>query len=289
MNSKQFYRPLTATPFKSDESYMEISPCKELSSYIRCYWGTTRPLVQVENDDEVDIVIPDTCIDIIYNIDCTNNSVVGGFAGINDQSFELNSSKDTGHLVETYAIRFYAWIAYAFADDSFKETLNGYFAVGSRFEWLDKIFRQNLLELKTLQEKACFIEQLLLNKLIKARENGVVNNTIQNILKMRGSFDVSDLARESFVSTRQLERLFHEYIGITPKKLSNLIRYQFLWRDILYETNFDILNAVYKYGYTDQSHLLREFKRYHSMDIHSAKAIALKNVGNIQDITENKE
>lgn len=201
----------------------------------------------------------------------------------------MNSSKDTGHLVETFAIRFYAWSAYAFADDSFKETLNGYFAVGSRFEWLDKIFRQNLLELKTLQEKACFIEQLLLNKLIKARENGVVNNTIQNILKMRGSFDVSDLARESFVSTRQLERLFHEYIGITPKKLSNLIRYQFLWRDILYETNFDILNAVYKYGYTDQSHLLREFKRYHSMDIHSAKAIALKNVGNIQDITENKE
>lgn len=130
---------------------------------------------------------------------------------------------------------------------------------------------------------------MLLNKLIKARENGVVNNTIQSILKMRGSFDVSDLARESFVSTRQLERLFHEYIGITPKKLSNLIRYQFLWRDILYETNFDILNAVYKYGYTDQSHLLREFKRYHSMDIHSAKAIALKNVGNIQDITENKE
>lgn len=29
------------------------------------------------------------------------------------------------------------------------------------------------------------------------------------------------MARESFVSTRHLERLFHEYIGITPKKLCN--------------------------------------------------------------------
>ena len=86
------------------------------------------------------------------------------------------------------------------------------------------------------------------------------------------------------MSTRQLERLFHEYVGITPKKLSNLIRYQFLWRDILCEPDFDVIDAVYKYGYTDQSHLMREFKRYHSMDINSAKAVAFENVENIQDI-----
>lgn len=30
--------------------------------------------------------------------------------------------------------------------------------------------------------------------------------------------------------------------------------------------------------------LLREFKRYHSMDIHKAKVVAFKNVGNIQDV-----
>ena len=49
------------------------------------------------------------------------------------------------------------------------------------------------------------------------------------------------------------------------------------------ETDFDILSGVHRYGYTDQSHLLREFKRYHSMDIQSAKILALKYVGNIQD------
>lgn len=115
------------------------------------------------------------------------------------------------------------------------------------------------------------------------RENAVVNDTIQNVLIYKGSLDVSTLAKESFVSTRQLERLFHEYVGITPKKLSNLIRYQFLWRDILYEPDFDVLSAVHKFGYTDQSHLLREFKRYYSMDIHRARRVAFKDVGNIQD------
>lgn len=169
-------------------------------------------------------------------------------------------------------------------DDSLQSTMNGYFDVDSRFEWLDKIIRPKLLELKTLQEKISFTEQVLLKRLSDVRENTVVNDTIQNILINKGSLDIAKLAKESFVSTRQLERLFHEYVGITPKKLSNLIRYQFLWRDILCEPDFDVLSAVYKFGYTDQSHLLREFKRYHSMDIHNAKIMAFKDVGNIQDV-----
>lgn len=223
-------------------------------------------------------------MDIIYYIDYTENTVTGGFCGINDCSFRAHNDGSAGHIAATFAIRFYAWSAYGFADDSFKYTINGYFDVASRFEWLDTILRPVLLELKTLQERASFVEQLLLKRLYNVKENAVVDNAVQNILINKGSFDVSDLAKESFVSTRQLERLFHEYVGITPKKLSNLIRYQFLWNDILREPDFDVLSAVHKYGYTDQSHLLREFKRYHSMDIQSARTVAFKDVGNIQDV-----
>ena len=147
------------------------------------------------------------------------------------------------------------------------------------------MIRPHLLELKTLQEKVIFVEKILVKNLPNVNKNVVVNDTIQNILQHKGSLNVSNLARDSFVSTRQLERLFYEHIGITPKKLSNLIRYQLLWKDILCEPDFDVIDAVHKYGYTDQSHLMREFKRYHSMDINSAKAVAFENVGNIQDIS----
>jgi AraC-like DNA-binding protein len=283
MNNLITYRPLTATPFKRNSFYTELSPIKELQSYIRCYWGTENPLIQIENDDAPELVNPDTCVDIIYHIDYTNNTVTGGFCGINDCSFCAHSNGTIGHMVSTFAIRFYAWSAYAFADDSLKSTVNGYFDVGSRFEWLDKIIRTKLLELRTLQEKVSFTEQVLQKRLSNVRENAVVNDTVQDMLINKGSLDIAKLAKESFVSTRQLERLFHEYIGITPKKLSNLIRYQFLWRDILCEADFDVLSAVHKFGYTDQSHLLREFKRYHSIDIHKARGIAFKDVGNIQD------
>lgn len=285
MNNKIIYRPLTATPFKRNSFYAEVPPSKELQSYIRCYWGTEKPLIQIENDDAPELVIPDTCVDIIYHIDYTDNTVAGGFCGgVNDCSFHAHGSGTMGHMVSTFAIRFYAWSAYTFSDDSLQSTINGYFDIGSRFEWLDKIIRPKLLELKTLQEKILFTEQVLFKRLSDVRENTVVNDTIQNILINKGSLDIAKLAKESFVSTRQLERLFHEYVGITPKKLSNLIRYQFLWRDILCEPDFDVLSAVCKFGYADQSHLLREFKRYHSKDIHNARIMAFKDVGNIQDV-----
>lgn len=284
MRYNAIYHPLTATPFKRNSFYTENPPSKELQSYIRCYWGTENSLIQIENDNTPELVIPDTCVDIIYHIDYTDNTVTGGFCGVNDCSFNAHSNGTMGHMVSTFAIRFYAWSAYAFSDDSLQSTMNGYFDVGSRFECLDKIIRPRLLELKTLQEKISFTEQVLLKRLSDVRENTVVNDTIQNILINKGSLDIAKLAKESFVSTRQLERLFHEYVGITPKKLSNLIRYQFLWSDILCELDFDVLSAVHKFGYTDQSHLLREFKRYHSMDIHNARIMAFKDVGNIQDV-----
>lgn len=282
MNNRINYYPLTAAPFKRNASYTELAPCKELQSYIRCYWGTENPMLQAEADRVPELVIPDTCVDIIYHMDYTNHTVTGGFCGINDCSFQAQERGTTGHVEATFAIRFYAWSAYAFADDSLKSTINGYFDVGSRFEWLDRIIRPELLERKTLQERASFAEKLLMKRLPDVRENTVVNNAIQNILINRGALEVSRLAGESFVSTRQLERLFHEYVGMTPKKLSNLIRYQLLWKDIVYEQDFDVLSAVYKYGYADQAHLLHEFKKYHSMDIHKAREAAFKNVGNIQ-------
>ena len=283
MKNTIIYHPLTATPFKRNSYYTELPSCKKLQSYIRCYWGTENPLIQIKNDNAPELVIPDTCVDIIYNIDYTDNTVTGGFCGVNDCSFRAHSDGIVGHRVSTFAMRFYAWSAYAFADDSLQATINGYLEIGSRFEWLDKIIRPKLLELRTLQEKASFTEYVLLKRLSDVRENAVVDDTIQNILINKGSLDIANLAKSSFVSTRQLERLFHEYVGITPKKLSNLIRYQFLWRDVLCEPDFDMLSAVHKFGYTDQSHLLREFKRYHSMDIHKARILAFGDVGNIQD------
>lgn len=297
------YKPLTATPHRQNETYQEILPeLPGIAKYIRCFWGSTQPYIKREEHCTESIVVPDTCADIIYNIDHTDNTITGGFCGINDAAFRSSDDRKCGHLISTFAIRLYAWGAYPFAEDSLRGTANEFYDVQSRFAWLDRTLRHQLFERHTLTERARIAEEIFRRRLSSAgvtaeagctsptglpansrrRENGVVDCAVTQILLYEGAVSTAELAHECFVSSRQLERLFHEYIGMTPKKLCNLVRYQCLWNEIMHNPGFQTADAVYRYGYTDQSHLLREFKRYHAMDIHQARALAYDHVGNIQ-------
>ena len=271
------YTPATATPFLQNKNYMELCPrTPELARYIRCFWGTKNLYEKQELPDVAQLVIPDTCVDIIYEADYTENTVTSSFCGINDSSFFASDRTKRGYAVSLFAIRFYAWTAYAFSEDSLKNTVNGWFDAASRFFWLDKELRQIVFEKHTLAERSRAAEKLFAERMEQTRENDTVNQAVKQIISANGSVDTAGLAKECFISTRQMERLFHEYIGMTPKKLCNLVRYQFLWNEIIKNPGFCIQDAVYKYGYTDQSHLMREFKRYHSMDIKSARQYAAR-------------
>lgn len=133
-----------------------------------------------------------------------------------------------------------------------------------------------MFEKNTLTGRSRAAEKLFLERIKQTRENATVNHAVKQMILANGSMDAAELAKECFISTRQMERLFNEYIGMTPKKLCNLVRYQFLWNEILRNPDFNIQDAVYKYGYADQSHLMREFKRYHTMDIKSARQYAAR-------------
>ena len=275
------FLPQTATPFRRNEEYIELPPQNpELAKYVRCFWGSRHPFV-VKKSLPADLVIPDTCADIIYNIDHTAGIINSCFCGINDSSFLSSHNPKDGHLISIFGIRFFAWGTYAFSEDTLKNTLNGFFDVRTRFRWLDALLPQQLFEKTSLSERVRTAEQLFTDKLFAPRKNSVVDSAVRQILLKKGSLDTSCLARESFVSDRQLERLFHDYIGITPKRLINLMRYQLLWNDILTNPYFQVQDAVYQYGYTDQPHLMREFKRYHTMNIQTARALAFQDINGL--------
>lgn len=275
METKMLYRPLTATPFKHNSAYQEIEPCRMLQSYVRCFWGG-RMTSGTEAVESSGIVIPDTCVDIIYRMDDMGNIIISDFVGINDRSFFIKSNHNAENKMEVFAIRFYAWGAYAFCEDSFTGTVNGRYDVRERFGWLDRELRNRLSEPGDLADWIRLAETLLLKKLETARGNVIVDRVMQDILRHHGGVEISQLAKENLISSRQMERLFREYIGMTPKKLSNLVRYQCLWRDIVSQGHFNMMDAVDKYGYTDLPHLIREFERYHSMSIRNAREIAFR-------------
>lgn len=278
------YRPITATPFRMERDYKEIVPCDGLREYVCCFWGSETPFVCQETMVEHQtLVIPDTCADLMYTVDFTENRIYGGFCGINDASFYAGSSGTAGHLISTFAIRFFAWSAWKFAEDSMGNSCNGFFDAGAHFGWLDRQLRSWLFDFRTLEAAVDYAQTLLLGRLDRIRENRLLDEAVLTILDRNGAWEISRLAESMVISSRQLERIFHQNVGASPKKLSGLIRYQLLWQDIVKSRNVDLFDAVYKYGFTDQSHMLREFRQYHSMNIGSARQMAAADVGNIQD------
>lgn len=278
----QIYRPITGTPFQCDDSYREYEPCEALKPYVRCFWGSRRSYREEKGEYGVSTVIPDTCMDIIFDVNFTDNYINSSFCGINDSSFHSDRKVEKSCVVSTFAVRFYAWSAVFFAEESMSGVKNGFFDADSHFSSIRKEIAPLLFDVTSINERIPLVETVLMRHLKPERKDRIVTEAVGEMLRYRGNLRMDKLAGEIHVSNRQIERVFKENMGVSPKTLSSLIRYQYVWREALFQRNFQMQDAVGKFGYTDQSHLLREFKKYHSLSISKALENARKDVGFLQ-------
>lgn len=277
MDLSGLYHPITATPFQSNRRYQEAQVIHALlRPWIRCFW--TGAACSTPKDPHP--VIPDTCSDIIFAVSCPTGAVSASYCALNDQTFFSASSPDT--KTELFAIRFYPWAAPLFMQDTLKESLNRSFDARQHFPMLVHAMIQILNETEGFSQRCERAEFILLSSMNADRSHPVLMNAMADILQSKGRMRITDLAAHHQFSTRQLERLFREYTGASPKKLSELIRYQYLWRSAVTDPYFDVQDAVLRYGYADQSHLLRQFKQYHAMTLTQAVDYAHSHVGFVQ-------
>lgn len=246
----QKYRPILSTPF-GREGYREIAPCAALSPYIRCFWTERKTAREL-------LVIPDTCMDIIFRIDGTENDSF--FCALDENSFY---SANGG--AELFGVRFYAWTAHLFAKRGFAGSKNGAFPTEEFFGYLGAELAPYIAAAKTFEECAAAAENAFLKRLDGIRADNNLLNAVDFIIDSRGSLGISELCAHTTVSARTLERLFAAATGVSPKAFSSLVRYQLLWQEMITRSDFNILDAVEKYGYADQPHLLNDFRRRHLM------------------------
>ncbi len=88
----------------------------------------------------------------------------------------------------------------------------------------------------------------------------VVNAALAAMEDPRGITSVSEIARWCGVSERHLERLFREYVGLSPKTIARLMRFQRALAAFDDSTNWAQIAA--NAGYYDQSHLLHDFRQF---------------------------
>ncbi|NUU63171.1 helix-turn-helix domain-containing protein [Paenibacillus agri] len=261
-NLAQHYHPITATPAMSNE----IPPSKLLAPYIRCFWGSDDMSVSWTPAPSADseIIIPDTCMDIIWDLDEDTGRSSTLFHGINDAPFAVPADRVTAGG-SRFAIRFYFWGVHYFADDHLRDVLNAHVDVEAYFGTFRRELGELLTHTSTMPSRIAAAEAYLLRRLEnRCRTNDNVMNAVNTILQSRGVVTAEELQRGSGLSQRQLERLFREYIGITPKKTADLVRFQNTWQELYHLTRekLNMQDLVYAYRFSDQSHFNNSFKKY---------------------------
>ena len=95
-----------------------------------------------------------------------------------------------------------------------------------------------------------------------AKENCFVSYAMKRIREENGSLNIAALSSEIGYSQKYLDRIFRAETGLTMKKYATIIRIQAAIR-YLQEDRWDEVYEIL--GYYDQSHFIKDFKRYTCM------------------------
>ena len=252
----KIYMPITADPFQNNDSYTEIIPSAPLRPYIRCFWGTRRPVIHKPSG----IVIPDTCMDIIFHF--YEGGSTSFFCHIDDTAHIPSSDRGTEEY-STFAVRFYPFSAAAFAE--YPDMSIPTHRPEDIFPKLTRRLYEAVSRESTLMGRSKAAEAVLYVFLRPENQSADVMNALYLTIASNGNIKISDLAAYTALSPRTLQRKFAVQTGMSPKVLCDLIRYQLLWQETAMGNSISILDAVEKYGYYDQSHLLCDFRKRHLM------------------------
>jgi len=83
----------------------------------------------------------------------------------------------------------------------------------------------------------------------------------REILRCRGCVRVSDVAHQSGVSVRQLERRFISQIGVSPKLYARITRFEAAIKAKQGAPGATWTDVAHRLGYHDQMHLLHDFRQ----------------------------
>jgi AraC-like DNA-binding protein len=241
-------------------------PTQALSDYVKCYWILEYDSIagQVEN------IVPDGSPELIFHFGSRYRSNINGkeslqplnlVVGQLTSSIKLQTTGATG----IFAVRFHPWGLYPFAKTSMLAFTNNYACVD---DVLSTVKNGNISERimnASHADKVSIVDEYLIGILGKQlpkiqRQLDCIVPIWQYMYKQGTSMEVHDMARHSNMGVRQYNRLCNEVIGLSPKQLSRILRFNGFMEAYKAANDQSLTQVLYNSGYYDQSHFIRDFK-----------------------------
>jgi AraC-like DNA-binding protein len=241
--------------------HQEFEPPEELRDIIKCFWYNRRDSGELPSGFEVQ---PDGYAEIIFHFgSACCISCNGGLQPL-PSPFMMGLLNQpavfyTKNRLEIIGIRCFPWTVFdllglpAGKDGvrifehpiaQLQSTLSKWIHAGRIDEAIDEV-KQYFLNARS----GIAIDSMLSKAGIAMRE-------------ANGTMPVSQVAAVAHATVRTLERNFKQSSGYTVKDVSGLMRFEQVRNQLWLYPNSNLAGLAHALGYTDQSHLSREFKRY---------------------------
>lgn len=122
---------------------------------------------------------------------------------------------------------------------------------------------ERLEEMPDWDARFDLIEDLFARRIAASRvSTDVVAWAVRRIEDRGGALDIGALARELGYSPKHLIALFRDRIGVPPKLLARLVRFDRLMQELRSGASATWVDLAAKLGYYDQAHLIRDVKQF---------------------------
>jgi AraC-like DNA-binding protein len=113
------------------------------------------------------------------------------------------------------------------------------------------------------QEKIALLQTGLTQLLLQdPKDYALLDHAVDLIARTHGMLPIRELAAHVGYTKRYLDVLFKDHVGLSPKSLASILRFQASYRVWTRQTSpTSFRNSLPAYYY-DQSHFIKEFKRY---------------------------
>jgi AraC-like DNA-binding protein len=219
-----------------------------LQGDVRSYWSVTivEPPARMR-------VVPDGQIDLVFDLD----SAEAHIGGARETPIEVVHERATRLLGATLlpgaAAAFLGIPASALSCDW--QPLSS--VIGAVAGQLASRLRSSESESARLG----LLEAFLLARLERvAPPDARVRRALREIDDSDGRIDMAQLGRESGASPRNLSRLFHTWVGMSPKRFARIVRVQAALRRLAEPSPPTLAALAAEIGFADQAHLAREIR-----------------------------
>jgi AraC-like DNA-binding protein len=246
-----------------------IEPHPLLKSYITKMWlfesGGKMPV------DDLKLVVPNGHIKLSVAF---RNGIVASVNGKSftskEQNISLTGLVDVPVILDaeedvatgTIVVEFNPQGAYRFFQISLNDIKNQIHPLTDILGTVAKQLEEHISNVESVEDKIVLLQQFLLKQFMKQPGDTIFEYCVSKIISSKGKITIKELEKKTGYSSRWLNMKFADKLGVSPKNLSTIVRFNQYYNAVANNNEMDFMQNAFYDHYYDQSHFLKEFKRF---------------------------